>query len=95
MNRATFTPEAQADLRDIAYYIARRNPERAETFVDGIIVHCHEIAATPGVGRARDDIGRAMRSIPHGNYLIFYRVIDAGIEVLRVLHGARDITRLF
>ncbi len=29
------------------------------------------------------------------NYLVFYRVIDEGVDVLRVLHGARDIDAIF
>ena len=35
---------------------------------------------------------RIGRSFPLGNHLIFYRPIDDGIELVRVLHGARDIS---
>ena len=95
MKRARFTPRTQADLRDIALYIARRNPERADTFVKEIIAHCHGIAPQPGIGRARPDIAPGIRSIPHGNYVIFYVEIDTGVEVAHVLHGARDVKSLF
>ncbi len=47
MNRAHFTPIAEADLEDIAYYIALDNPMRAATFVEEIIAHCRRIAARP------------------------------------------------
>ena len=36
-----------------------------------------------------------LRSLPLGNYIIFYRPIDDGIEVVRILHGARDLPPLF
>ena len=45
------------------------------------------------IGRMRDDLQPDLRSFAAGSYLIFYRPIDDGIEVVRVLHGARDIER--
>jgi len=29
------------------------------------------------------------------NYIVFYRVADPGVEVVRVLHAARDIDKIF
>tara|TARA_R110002167_G_scaffold13550_2_gene56148 strand:- start:52 stop:351 length:300 start_codon:yes stop_codon:yes gene_type:complete len=95
MKRARFTPTAESDLTDIAYFIARDNPAHAASFVDEIIRHCHDIADTPGVGRVRPDLAAGIHSLPHGRYLIFYRIVESGIEVARVLHGARDIPTLF
>jgi len=37
----------------------------------------------------------ALRSLPVGNYLVFYLPLDDGIEVVRVLHGSREIDALF
>ncbi|AUB37002.1 Plasmid stabilization system protein ParE [Nostoc flagelliforme CCNUN1] len=36
-----------------------------------------------------------MRSFPVKNYLIFYRTIDEGIEIARILHGSQDIETIF
>jgi toxin ParE1/3/4 len=36
-----------------------------------------------------------LRSFPVGNYVVFYRIVPEGIELVRVLHGARDLRRLF
>ncbi|MDZ8108879.1 MAG: type II toxin-antitoxin system RelE/ParE family toxin [Nostoc sp. DedQUE12a] len=52
-------------------------------------------ALNPEMGRKRDSLALNLRSFPVGNYLIFYRPIDQGIEVIRLLHGARDIQSLF
>ena len=39
----------------------------------------------------RSDIVPGVRSFPVGNYLIFYRETGQGIEIIRVLHGARNL----
>ena len=43
------------------------------------------------MGKAVDSIAPGIRFIPTGNYLIFYRVVTDGVEIARILHGARDI----
>jgi toxin ParE1/3/4 len=47
------------------------------------------------MGRIRSDLLPNLRSFPVGNYVIFYFPADDGIEVIRILHGARDIQQLF
>jgi toxin ParE1/3/4 len=49
----------------------------------------------PSVGRSRDDLGPDLRNLPVGNYLIFYRTSEAGIEIARVLSQGRDIDPTF
>ena len=49
----------------------------------------------PGAGQARSELMPNLRSFPVGRYLIFYRPIPDGIEVLRVLHGARNLRKIF
>ena len=36
-----------------------------------------------------------LRSFPMGNYVVFYQQIDGGIDVIRLLHGSRDIEEVF
>jgi toxin ParE1/3/4 len=47
------------------------------------------------MGAERSDLATALRSWPLDNYLIFYKPLPDGIEVLRVLHGARDLPPFF
>jgi toxin ParE1/3/4 len=47
------------------------------------------------MGTARDNLAPGLRSFPVGNYLVFYRITPEGIEVARVLHGARDLRAVF
>jgi toxin ParE1/3/4 len=47
------------------------------------------------IGRARPELFADLRSLPFGRYVIFYLPRKRGIEVVRVLHGARDLKSLF
>jgi len=47
------------------------------------------------MGRLRDELADGLRSFPVGRYVIFYRPIPKGIEIVRVLHGARDLDAIF
>jgi hypothetical protein len=47
------------------------------------------------MGRVRDELAADLRSFPFGRYVIFYEPIEDGIDVVRVLHGARDIDAVF
>jgi toxin ParE1/3/4 len=49
----------------------------------------------PAMGRVRDEIDSKLRSFSVGKYLIFYVALPDGVEIVRVLHGARDIETIF
>ena len=86
-----FSPLSLEDLGEIAAYIARDNPKRAKSFVDALIEVCHTLAEQPYMGAARPELGDRVRLHPHGHYHIFYRPLDTGVRIERVLHGARHI----
>lgn len=48
----------------------------------------------PGIGTARETPKLATQMFPKDGYLIFYRPQDDGVEILRVLHAARDWPKL-
>ena len=81
---------ARADIRAIADYIARDSPNAAERWSETVISKCERIGKTPGMGTARSDVDPALRALPVGKYLIFYRLSGPDVEIVRVLHGARD-----
>jgi toxin ParE1/3/4 len=82
-------PEAEADIGSIALFISRDNPAAARKWVDDIRLRCQRLGSTPGMGVARFDVRPGLRMFPVGNYLILYREIETGVEIVRVLHGAR------
>ncbi|MDX1540980.1 MAG: type II toxin-antitoxin system RelE/ParE family toxin [Geminicoccaceae bacterium] len=95
MKHYRLRPEAVADLESIGDYIAADNPTRAVSFVRELIAVCQRLAATPGIGVARESLRAGLRMFPVRGYLIFYVPTDDGVEVIRVLSGARDIDALF
>jgi toxin ParE1/3/4 len=79
---------------DIFDYIARDKPLAVAHWVDEIEERCNLIAATPEFGELRPEYGAGIRSAAIGRYVIFYRTITGGIEVVRVIAGDRDIRSL-
>jgi toxin ParE1/3/4 len=53
------------------------------------------LANAPKAGREREELEAGLRSFVEGSYIIFYRIVSGSIEIVRVLHGARDIESLF
>lgn len=95
MSRFRIAPEAQADLDSIWDYIAADNIAAADRLLETCRTKLALLAEAPGLGRPRDEFARALRSLPVGNYLLFYRPLADGIELARVLHGARNLPPLF
>jgi len=92
------SPQAEAELDDIWYYIARASHslETADRVVDSITDKFFLLATYPHVGRRRDeDLLPGLRSFPVGEYVIIYRVEAEDVLILRVLRGSRDIEALF
>lgn len=86
-----FSPAAQADLEDIAEFIAQDNPTRALIFVDELAAKCHTLDAAPGIGTMRPGLGEGVRMLTHGRDLIVHRQAGLDLRIERILHGARDI----
>jgi toxin ParE1/3/4 len=95
MGQVRVTEQADVDLLEIALYISQDDPRASERFIDKIAEKCRLLATASEIGPMRPEIARQIRSFPCGSYIIFYRAADFGIEVIRVLHGARDLPPLF
>jgi len=87
-------PLAELDLLDIWDYIADDSPDRADDFFDRIESKLLTLAQNSGLGRKRPDLLPDLRSFPIGNYVVFYQQIEDGIDVIRLLHGSRDIEEI-
>ena len=89
------TRQAHIDLLEIWTHMADSNPRAADRLLENIGRTCEALAEFPRMGRSRPELAPELRSIPVGDYIIFYRPVEEGIQVVRVLHGARDIDRSF
>jgi toxin ParE1/3/4 len=88
-------PRAELDWLDLWDYIADDSLDRADEFLDRIEGKLQTLAQNPGMGRRRKELLAELRSFPIENYVVFYRELTNGIEVIRVLHGSRDIETVF
>ena len=89
------TPQAELDLLEIWLFIAEDNEPDADRLIRRIVDRYRKLAEDPKLGRERNKLGQSVCSWPVSNYLVFYRPRPDGIELLRVLHGARDLEALF
>jgi toxin ParE1/3/4 len=86
---------AERDLLEVWSHIAKDSPSAADHFLDLIGEKCDLLAASPDMGRRREELAPALRSFPVGRYVIFYRLGERGIQVVRVLSAYRDIAAIF
>jgi len=83
---------AEEDLIAIWFHVASDSQAAADRLLDRIEERSWQLATHPHLGAARDDVSPGMRVLLAGKYLIFYRVSDRDIKLVRILHGSRDIT---
>ncbi|HET6249152.1 MAG TPA: type II toxin-antitoxin system RelE/ParE family toxin [Tepidisphaeraceae bacterium] len=95
MSRLLKSPLAESDLVSIGRFIAEDNPQAADALLDAFEEKFHLLVEQPEIGKQRAELAPGLRSFPVGKYLIFYTPLPDGIVVIRVLHGARDLRRIF
>lgn len=91
MRRHSLTPAAENDLALIFDDIAQRNPDAADRLMDSMVEAFNRLADHPKLGHRRTDLtDLPIRFWTEREYLIVHRGEDH-IEILRVLHGRRDV----
>lgn len=96
MKRLRIAAAAEADLTDIAVFIATDSPARAGTFVRQLRTACRGLLDKPyRFPRASPGRNANVRKRPYGAYVIIYAVDENAVEIVRVLHGARDYQKIF
>ena len=95
MTELRIRPRAYEDLIEIWSYIADDSVTNADAFIDRLYETMKSLGRNPGAGRQRQELAPGIQSFPFGRYLIFYRAVSNGVEIIRVLHGARDIENIF
>lgn len=94
MPKVVVRPAALADVADIWAFIAEDSVNHADRFAALIDERFRALARRPHMGRSRPELATDLRSFAVGRYIIFYLPLHKGVEVVRVLHGARDVERV-
>ncbi len=94
MTRVVWTQPARDDLREIREYIAADSQRYARLVVRKLVGAVGRLRTHPHSGRVVPELGRAtLREVIEGTYRIVYRVTPDWVEVLAVVHAARDFQR--
>jgi len=92
MKRFILTPRAKQDVNDIWDYIANDNIEAADRVLDALDNAMIRLATNPGIGHWRDELtDKRHRFLLVYSYLIVYRHATKPLQIIRVLHAARDV----
>ncbi len=95
MNRYVINTGASQDLAAISDYFYTYNIEAGECFLKEFSRKCKQLASFPSLGKSYTNIEADLPGIPLESYIIFYGVIEDGIEIMRVVSGKRDLPALF
>ena len=95
MEKYQLTPQAVSDLFEIWNFINQDNPEAADRVEHAVFRACDLLAESPLVGRVRTDLTplpvRFWVVHPYSKYLIVYDPEKKPLQIIRILHGARDL----
>lgn len=94
MGKVRYTRRAREDLLDIWAAIAPHNPAAADRVYDRIEEVCLLLRDLPELGPARIDVADSARAIVIERWLAFYRLMEDGVQVVRIVDGARDLAKL-
>jgi toxin ParE1/3/4 len=94
-NSFRVSARAGADLDEIWLYIAQNNPDAADKLIAELASRFPKLASMPLMGRLREELSSGLRSFTVGKYIVFYRRNKDGVDIVRVLHGARNFPPLF
>ena len=95
MPRIIKRPLAETDLIDIWLFITEDSVINADAYLRRIEQLFRVLADQPLMGQNRNEIADSIKSFPIESHVIFYYALDDGIDIVRVLHGARDIEAVF
>jgi len=93
MTPLVYLPSFRGDLEDIWLHVAADNLSAADSLVDDLSARCLVLREHPYVGLSRPDIASDCRQLVLNGYVILYRIRANRIELVRVLHGRRKITK--
>ncbi|MGO9744557.1 MAG: type II toxin-antitoxin system RelE/ParE family toxin [Roseiarcus sp.] len=92
MARVRYAKRAREDLHDIWLHVARRGSEAvADKVIDRIEERCRQLKDHPQLGPARPEIGAGARALVVERWLALYRLAPDGVQIVRVVDGARDL----
>ncbi|MCY7408454.1 MAG: type II toxin-antitoxin system RelE/ParE family toxin [Alkalinema sp. CAN_BIN05] len=95
MSRYVINVLATRDLNDIGNYFAENSIEAGERFFQAFDRKCKQLVAFPSSGKRYPEVHPDIRGLLLENHILLYKILDDGIEILRIVNGRRDLLSLF
>ena len=95
IRKIEYAKDVLSDLEEVWFHISEDSEHYANKVILEINKKFEYLLKFPQTGKMRNELFLGLRSFPSGKYLIFYQETDFGIEIVRVIHGARDIEQAF
>ncbi|MEM8639998.1 MAG: type II toxin-antitoxin system RelE/ParE family toxin [Cyanobacteria bacterium P01_G01_bin.54] len=95
MKELKITVPASRDLNEISEYFLAQSLEAGDRFVQGFNQKCKNLARFPHIGKSYPHLMPGLRGLLLMNHIIFYRVSEQQIEILRVVSGFQDLQQIF
>jgi toxin ParE1/3/4 len=95
MPRYKWSSDARRDLEQIRKWIAHDNPVAARRWLERVRAKIQMVCRQPLIGEACNELRAGLRFVLVGDYVVYYTVQGGWIQIVRVVHGARDIDALF
>jgi len=95
MRKFIIAPTASQDLNKIADYFLTVNVTAGEKLFQLFNQKIKQLTQFPLMGRSYNHIKPSLRGLPPKGYIIFYRVSDDQIEILRIVNGHQNLSDLF
>ena len=87
--------EATQDLDEILDYFLSRNIDAGERFIQEFNKKCKYLTQFPNIGRSYANLDPTLRGIPVDGYILFYRLFEDNVVIVRVISGYRDLKSVF
>lgn len=95
MAKVRYSRLARKDLLDLWQHIELQTSEAAaDAICDRIENACQVLTEYPQLGRARPEIADGARSLVVERWLALYRLVPGGVQIVRIVDGARDLTKI-
>jgi toxin ParE1/3/4 len=89
-----YSRQAREDILSIWQHIAASDPQTADRILDRIEERCEQLGKFPRLGPSRPEITGGARALVIDRWLAIYRISADGVQIVRIVDGARDLSRL-
>ena len=94
MSKYVLSQEAENDIEEIFEFGETKfGNAQAISYLIQMEEHFMLLAKNPGIGKKRNEIKEGLFSLPYVSHVIFYRILENQIRIVRVLYGGRDLVK--